>query len=271
MIIKSLHDFEKKADFFEYLLENKRAISDFKMSKPRFDNKDGHVSEASKLFKPVNLPPMQIDDSVEKLYIEVVANTSNYIDNHLDMLGKNGAKESLSRIAIIPALHDHQHTLDAQIGKTKKIFYKTLNLRDIGWDEDGTANCLIFAFEALRSLNEFIFKEYYSGNINQHSVGMRYEEIVLCVNSDESWWKDEKQNFDKYYNLAINKERADNYGYFWYVPKWTLIENSPVLFGSNELTPTLSISEVNNSGKKSTKSKTNYYFSAINEFNTLFE
>ena len=41
------------------------------------------------------------------------------------------------------------------------------------------------------------------------------------------------------YDSIINKEKIDKSGYFWYVTEIKLFEISAVLFGSNELTPTV--------------------------------
>lgn len=272
MIIKNLNDFSGKPEFFDYLQENKKSIIDFKMSKPRYDAKDSlNVSPMSKSFKPISTPIISLTDDVDRLQIKVVANTSMFIDNHLDMLAKNGAKDSiLSRMGIIPQLHDHIHQLGAQIGQVTKIAYEYISLRDLGWNADGKANCLVFYFDAVRSLNESVFKQYANGQIKQHSIGLMYEKLVMCVNSDKEWWKEEKSNFDHYYKLAINTERADKNGVFWYVEKWGLLENSAVLFGSNELTPTLEVKMSGNSGKNSLKSAKASYLSEMKAFNKLF-
>ena len=75
--------------------------------------------------------------------------------------------------------------------------------------------------------------------MNQHSIGLQYVKIELAIND-----KDEKEEFkawEKYFPLAINKSKAESQGYFWAVKEYKLLENSAVLFGSNELTPTLEV------------------------------
>ena len=68
---------------------------------------------------------------------------------------------------------------------------------------------------------------------------MRYVDIVLCVNTDEKWAKEEKENWDKYISEVIHKEQAEEQGYFWAVTQAKLIEGSAVVLGSNPITPTL--------------------------------
>ncbi len=47
--------------------------------------------------------------------------------------------------------------------------------------------------------------------------------------------------YQKHIDQVINKEFVENRGYFWFVSEIKLYENSAVLFGANELTPTLEI------------------------------
>ncbi len=84
-----------------------------------------------------------------------------------------------------------------------------------------------------------MFEQYSKGYVTQHSVGMRYVKIVMCVNSDKEYYGAEKEAWDKYYPLIANKDVADKYGYFWAVKEAKIIEGSAVLCGSNPVTPTL--------------------------------
>jgi len=65
----------------------------------------------------------------------------------------------------------------------------------------------------------------------------------MCINSDEKYYKEEKEFWDKYYPMMANKERADEKGYFFAVLEAELIEISAVVKGSNVVTPTVSVTE----------------------------
>ncbi len=65
--------------------------------------------------------------------------------------------------------------------------------------------------------------------------------MALCIN-DEAF-ADRYENWKLFFPKVINKDRALENGYFWIVKEIQLIEVSAVLFGSNEITPTLEISE----------------------------
>ena len=86
-----------------------------------------------------------------------------------------------------------------------------------------------------------MFKQYSNGWVKNHSVGMRYVKIDLAINSESEWDKDEKELWDKYYPIVVNKEIADERGYFWVVSEAKVIEGSAVVMGSNSATPTLSV------------------------------
>ena len=70
---------------------------------------------------------------------------------------------------------------------------------------------------------------------------MQYVNILLCVNNPD--YKAEFANWQKYYPLVGNSEKADELGYFYAVTEAKLKEISCVIAGSNELTPTLDTKE----------------------------
>jgi hypothetical protein len=88
--------------------------------------------------------------------------------------------------------------------------------------------------------NEYMFEQYAKGRVKNHSVGMSYVKIAMCVNDESKSWAEEKANWDKYYPEVVNKEVADNTGYFWAVTEAKIIEGSAVVIGSNPWTPTMS-------------------------------
>jgi hypothetical protein len=75
------------------------------------------------------------------------------------------------------------------------------------------------------------------GKVNQHSIGLQYVKLSLAINDED--YKEEFEVWNKYNEQIINKDKAEANGFFWAVQEIKLIENSAVLFGSNEITPTL--------------------------------
>ena len=66
---------------------------------------------------------------------------------------------------------------------------------------------------------------------------------------------EEFANWEEFYPLVINKDKVNARGFFWYVTEVKLFEISAVLFGSNELTPTVSTSKNNAAPSEDTQQK----------------
>jgi hypothetical protein len=97
---------------------------------------------------------------------------------------------------------------------------------------------LIYEAEVKKSRNPFMFEQYSKGHVLNHSVGMRYVKLHFCYNNDAPEYTTDKENFDKYHPLILNKEDVQDY--FWAVTEAKNIEGSSVVKGSNFLTPVLS-------------------------------
>lgn len=176
----------------------------------------------------------------DKVHVTVVANSANWIDSQMDLLVADCWKKSIKeRKGLINHLHDHIHQIQAKVGEVTKIYSKDLKLRDLGVDLDGSTQALIFETDVFKSYNEQVYNQYKLEKINQHSIGLQYINISLAINDEDS--EKEFDFWNKYYPLVINKDVADENGYFWVVKEIKLLENSCVLFGANELTPTLDV------------------------------
>jgi hypothetical protein len=100
---------------------------------------------------------------------------------------------------------------------------------------------LIYETTISKKRNEFMFNQYLNGYVLNHSVSMRYIKLFLCANSDEPQHSAEKESWNKYFPLVINKDVAEMHGYFWAITEAKNIEGSAVVKGSNFLTPVLSM------------------------------
>lgn len=99
----------------------------------------------------------------------------------------------------------------------------------------------VLVYEAVikKDRNEYMFNQYKSGYVLNHSVGMRYYKILFCYDSKETAYIQQKENFDKYSKEVLNKDDLGEY--FWAVLEAKNIEGSAVVKGSNFLTPVLSM------------------------------
>jgi len=136
-------------------------------------------------------------------------------------------------------LQEHKREFDKVISNDATAYTRQLAWKTLGADYEGTTQALVFESLVKESRNELMFEQYKNGWVTNHSVGMEYVDVVFCVNSEERWWAEEKENFDKYYPDVVNKEDVDKQGYFWAVLEAKLKEGSAVLMGSNWVTPTL--------------------------------
>jgi hypothetical protein len=175
--------------------------------------------------------------------VRVVINTTNYIDSHMDVHLKRIWKKSLQEKRKLYLLEQHNQTHRGVISDEVKAFTELLIWKDLGKNYEGDTEALIFDAAILEKENPFMFDKYKNNKVLQHSVGMQYVKLLLCMNSDNKYDKEERENYEKFISEVANRDKAEEYGYFWAVPEAKIIEGSAVLFGSNDITPTISISE----------------------------
>lgn len=179
------------------------------------------------------------------LNAKLVINTTNLIDSHMDCHIPGLWKKTLSETKLLYLLQEHEMEFDKIIADSVndglKAYTKNVSWKSLGYSFGGNTEALIFETQIKEELNKQMFDLYKKGRVMNHSVGMRYSKIYLCVNSDEPMYSAEKDNWDKYYSQVANKEVADEKGYFWAVTEAKVIEGSAVVKGSNEATPVMEI------------------------------
>ena len=112
-----------------------------------------------------------------------------------------------------------------------------MSWKDVGASYTGKTEALIFAVNAKKDRNPFMFETYAKGFVKNHSVGMMYVEIKLAVNDEEL--KEEYKEWESTIDKVINKEEAERLGYYFTVYQAKMVEGSAVPLGSNSITPTL--------------------------------
>ena len=58
-----------------------------------------------------------------------------------------------------------------------------------------------------------MFNEYMKGNITEHSVGMQYVKLFVCINDD--CYPEQKENYDKYAPMVANREELERTKMFY--------------------------------------------------------
>lgn len=231
--------FKTDADYFAYVVANKEQIITLKKAATKFTDCD--------MFNPIfvknvtkGLVPKSEDDDLASGVIKrsIVGNTYHWMDSHMDVHIKGIFTKSIQENQKnIMHLHDHEYKITSKVGTPSDIYEKEMQWSELGVAKEGTTISLIMDTEIKRKYNEMVFEEYANKQINQHSVGMMYVKIFTCVNDPQ--YKEEFANWNTYFPIVGNPDKAQKEGVFWAVTEAKLKEISCVIQGSNELTPTL--------------------------------
>jgi len=185
--------------------------------------------------------------------VKVAINTTNIIDSHMDLHIPGLWKKSLKESKGLYLLQEHQVKFDHIISDDVKASAVTMSWKELGYKYEGNTQVLVFDAKIDPEDNELMTKKYKQDKVKNHSVGMRYVKLLLAMDSNSKYDEEEKAVWDKYYHEAVNKEVADNHGYFWVVTEAKVIEGSAVPIGSNRATPTIEVTESKNEPSKDTQ------------------
>ena len=67
-------------------------------------------------------------------------------------------------------------------------------------------------------IKDNVLRKYLNGEIDQHSVGMRYVKMELGINDKD--YKAEYATWKAYVDLIGNKEKAIDKGFFWAIKEF---------------------------------------------------
>jgi hypothetical protein len=201
----------------------------------------------------------------ESFTVKAIINTTNVMDSHGDVHMKGIWKKSLKENKRIMHIQEHESTKFSSIiadGVDLKAYTQEFNWKELGYDQKGITEALVFESNVKKSRNAYMHDQYAKGYVNNHSVGMRYVKMALAVNDDS--YEEENATWEKYIGEVVNREDAEKQGYFWAVQEAKAIEGSAVPLGSNSITPTLSMKrEPSNDthivAEKSLQDKKNYF------------
>ncbi len=230
--------FSEKKDFYKWLVANKDSlIAQKKAITKEADaiifkivDKDGNVTKENTPFIP----------DTDEFTVKVVINTTNLMDSHLDVHIPGLWTKSLKENKILMHIQEHISKFDHIIsdGENLNAITEKFSWVQLGFPFlEGNTEALIFESLVKKERNEFMFNQYAKGYVKNHSVGMRYVQIVMCIN-DKAFGA-EFEAWEKYFPMAANKETAEDMGFFWAVKEAKVVEGSAVVLGSNFATPTL--------------------------------
>lgn len=190
---------------------------------------------------------VKADLKKNEIEVDAITNMAGWCDSYMDVLIPDNWKRTISEKGasnkqLIYHLKNHGeafngYTTDSIIGGKVKMSSRWIDLNIFNIESDiKQGQALIGSSIVKKAYDKKCFELYSDDEIKQHSIGLRYLKIHLCMNSTEEEHQYEKENWDKYYQFVINKDKVDGRGYFWAVTEIKLLEYSAVLYGANELT-----------------------------------
>ena len=183
--------------------------------------------------------------------VVAVSNACNYYDSHGDVSINGSWNRTAKNQKNGLHLQEHQNKFDKLISDEVSFAVETKTWKELGFDYEGSTECLVMYSKVEKETNPFMFEKYVKGKVKNHSSGLMYVQIDLAVNNSADWAKEEKEIWDKYYPGIVNKDDVDQRGYFWAVTEQKILENSAVLRGSNPATPTISVEPASGTSAKS--------------------
>lgn len=193
-------------------------------------DKDGNLKKAQEGYVP---------NMTTASTVLCVINTTNWLDSHGDVHIPGLWKKSLKENKLFSHLQEHKQMFTHIISDESKGYTEKIAWKDLGYDAMGVTEALVFQ-TPLIGRNEFMEDQYRKGYVKNHSVGMRYVTLKFCVDRPEDeYYKEEYANWNQYIDQVINRETAEEQGFFWAVLEAKIVEGSAVPVGSNIITPTL--------------------------------
>jgi len=228
---------------WDYLRDNERELIQTKCSLPIAG--DPLNFNASQVDNDVVVKALGVDAKAallpDSIVVDAVANLANWYDTHGDVMLPDSWKKSISeRGKKMVWLKDHRWGIESKIAKVLEVYSMDFDLKQLGIKSDiKTAQGLVFRGEFNPKYDEVMYNKYAAGMVDQHSIGMQYVQVELGINDPDD--KPRYKIWEKYLPQVINKSDALARGYMWAVKEAKIIENSAVLFGANEVTPTINV------------------------------
>ena len=254
-----MKDFATKEQLFKYLKDNKALLITEKKSAIKHSDalNYGSLSTNGITKSGVSKAIAEIDaPELDKIKVKVIINTTNILDSHGDVHIPGLWNKTLKDKRLIYHLQEHCMKFDHVISDEVIPSVQDMLWTDLGETYKGKTQSLIFDSVVGDDRNEFMFEQYLNGWVKQHSVGMQYVSLFLCIDSTDAYYAAEKEAFDKYFPMVVNQDEVLGQGYFWAVTEAKLIEGSAVVLGSNSVTPTISVTDMQPSDDTANSNKT---------------
>lgn len=244
-------EFKNKSEKFKYIIENKDMLIQQKMMTYKeadgfsFDTSIGIITglkSSNTTSKSITKSEAQQVEDTGLLEVKAVINTTMIMDSHDDVHIDGIWDKSLERNSDLIHAQEHKANQfnmiiadgDDVVAETNKYTWN-----ELGYDFKGETEALEFTSNVKKSRNGYMYDQYKSGYVTNHSVGMRYDKLDIAINDDD--YPAYKDLYEKYIDKIANKDYVESQGMFWAIFEATAIEGSAVPKGSNFVTPTRSV------------------------------
>lgn len=239
--------FTDKMDMIRFMQKNREEM--FAVKKAEYKTKSEALLNNGIFEKEFN--PMIEDITGDFIQVKTIINTTNVIDSHLDLHLQGIWNKTVSDNPFSHHLKSHKNDFEFVISDRAKSYNEKMNFKDLGLKIDMQMEANINEFVLERKKLPLMFDAYKNGEVREHSVGMIY------VNFDLAYYDEESQKEIDFFNRmkaqSINPEVADENGFMWIISEAKKREGSAVVFGSNSITPTLSVKNYEPSSKLTQK------------------
>jgi len=233
----------KGAALFKFLTDNEKSL----IAQKKYELKQadavfhsGIVENDKGLAVKANAGALLADKT--ELTVTSVINTTYWYDSHGDVHVDGLWKKSLSESKGLYLLQEHSMSFKGIISDEVRAFTKSIAWQSLGVNREGYTEALVFESRVKQSRNDYMFGQYRDGHVKNHSVGMRYVTIDLALNDEN--YPAYKALWDKYIDKIANRADVEEAGFFWPVTQAKVVEGSAVPIGSNVITPTESVKNI---------------------------
>jgi hypothetical protein len=245
--------FPTQKALFDHLVANEKVLVAEKKAQNKFTDSLKYIEVIDDVegdvVKAVASSTKELEITGDTMEATLVINTTNILDSHGDVHIDGIWTKTLSESRDLYLLREHQLKFEGVISDEVKASAKRMAWKDLGFPFEGNTQALIFKAIIRKKRNEYMFDQYASRYVKNHSVGMQYVKMYLCINDEN--YSEHKAMWDKYIGKVVNPEAAEARGYFWAVTEAKLVEGSAVLVGSNYATPVIGLTDTNKDNEPS--------------------
>ena len=190
-------EFASKNEAFVYLRANEKTLIHQKKSLPI----------KSDIFSwgclPVNEKQTIKQDGTmmqtNEIEVNAIANLSGWCDSYMDVMIKDSWKKTIQEKSIVYHLKNHCYETDSIVGKNPELYTQMFDLSYFGIQSDiKSAQALMMRSIVTKDYDAKTYLLYKDNQIKQHSIGLRYVQILLCLDSKLEEDAQYKKNWDKY-------------------------------------------------------------------------